>query len=842
MVTISEAAQMIADLVVKFEGNHDQLSVIMTGSATGGQDGYYPYTAPDGAVVQVASPNKLAALAGVAISTGGNGTTDNAAAFLAAQAARQQNRLTAGIYRISSSLTLTGVWIFEPGAMILVPDGVTLSVNAIIFAGAWQIFTGWPADTSSIRVATANDKSRIVFLRNQTLLPEWFGAVGDNIANDKPAWQRLGYAFPEYGSILCRQQATYLFDNGGMADRSDRPCHALFSQKRWVDLDLNGATLRLANNTKYSILVFTGSAAQTPVNRFFRLHGGGTLDGNRAGNEAQYIAQWQAGQSSASKGYGALVFIQGFMQALVEGVHVKDPIHSGVDAQECEVVVFSGNRATGGFPMQWNVHADQSHYFAARRNYMGRVFFRDIDAEGGSHHITAHTNVNDLDPVTESRTACYIDGYNGLNWSESGIHVEQMEVCHIINFDMEINDAALSSANVADLFVRAFSTRPVGGRHISVSITNGSMRNGCVTVNDELGNDDNRTGRVAIDNVHVSKSINGLLAEPRIEAANSGKVTNCTVLGTAATPITRKAITAKVATDCTVDYAQGVDVYDKFTGKVTNASVEGVKLLSSGDALVDAVITDCQVGINANGARLEARGRIARTQRSAIRSDVPAGYLKALGMRIEDWGLDATAAYADRAAVGGTNTNGDGASSPDIEVRDTTFARIDANCSTQTVRATQAGNKVVLIDNRGIGAGLLGPQFTAGAESYMQPLIGQETVTSWQAVLDQSSNTVGARFFWQAYRDLQLALSSAATITHINSATSSAAMIKGVTVTVTINNANAAFDFTQPNVTRDGQTSYALRHASKTTWSPAAGAVMRMTFLGSYWMCETIDA
>jgi hypothetical protein len=825
------------------------------GTATGGpsSDGLYPLVpTAGGSAVLVPSPALLAArisraslgyITPQAYSAVGDGTADDRAALAAADAAAVSAGSTLLItkpHKIGSNLTLNAPLKILPGGKLIRSNPVNLTITGEIEAGHYPIFGGWVADEAP-RVFVADDKLAFTITKGQTVRPEWFGAFGDGTTNDKPAWQRLAYAAPDAVSIVCRRKATYLFDSGGLCDRIDRPSHAMFTLRGWVDFDLNGSTLRLADNTHYCLMYFAGTDAQATVNRFFHMHGGGILDGNRAGNEAQYEYQRTHGGSSSNKGYGRLIVIQGYEQVLVENVLVINTIHVGVDARNCETTTFRDVRARGGYPMKWTVHTDQAHYFAARNNYMGRSFFRGIDCEGGSHHITAHTDINDLDPVVASRTACYIDGYNGLNWSESGIHVEESEEIKITNIDMKLDDAAYSSDNVGDIFIRANSRR-AGIKHLTVAISNVSMENGIVQVYSEMGNADNRPGRVSLTNVHVTKTIGGLMVEPQIKAPD-GDLINCSVRGTVENPINDLAITATSAMQTTVDYSQGVQIYRRFHGEVLHTTGDAIK--TGGQvAQVDALIDGATVGIRPRFA-VEVRGTISNVQKNAISSSYTDGYIRVLGARIENWGLNTAAPYAERAAIGGADTNGDGAACGVIELRDVTFVRTDANCHNQALRATHSGQ---VSTSRGCiaSAGMLGQQGTSGAIGSLEPFIGEETITTSQVVLTTDNDNVGQRIAWQAYKLVHLALTTGQTLTHMRSSSTDALSLKGTSFVIMIDNANVTFDFTQPKVVRVvgalNEISYPLRHTSKTTWTPTAGSWMRVTWTGSGWFCETADA
>lgn len=70
----------------------------------------------------------------------GNGSTDDKAAFAAANTVGYPIIIPPGTYRIASALSLSVNCAFAQGA-VLKPDGsVTVTINGIIYAGNWQIF------------------------------------------------------------------------------------------------------------------------------------------------------------------------------------------------------------------------------------------------------------------------------------------------------------------------------------------------------------------------------------------------------------------------------------------------------------------------------------------------------------------------------------------------------------------------------------------------------------------------------------------------------------------------------------------------------------------------------
>lgn len=103
-----------------------------------------------------------------------------------------------GIYRIASDLTLPS-WLdlrFDHGAVLSPDDGVVLAVDSAIYAGKRTIFAG-----AGTVVGT---------LGGQCLFPQWWGAQGDGVADDRHAIQQaLNLAKTNEGISVYLDKGTY---------------------------------------------------------------------------------------------------------------------------------------------------------------------------------------------------------------------------------------------------------------------------------------------------------------------------------------------------------------------------------------------------------------------------------------------------------------------------------------------------------------------------------------------------------------------------------------------------------------------------------------------------------
>lgn len=97
----------------------------------------------------------------------GDGVADDRAALAAADALGHVV-LPAGNYLIASNITVTNSIWFEPGAVLVIPNGVTVTLNGYLHAGVYQIFNC----TGTGKVVPNARKTPMGY-------PEWWGAKAD---------------------------------------------------------------------------------------------------------------------------------------------------------------------------------------------------------------------------------------------------------------------------------------------------------------------------------------------------------------------------------------------------------------------------------------------------------------------------------------------------------------------------------------------------------------------------------------------------------------------------------------------------------------------------------------
>lgn len=117
-----------------------------------------------------------------------------------AAAAGKALRFTFGTYLINSDLTIASNVIFEPGAILKVPTGVTVTFEGGVSAGSRQIF-----DLSGTgAIVPSRGGQAAVEIR-------WFGAKGDGTTDDTAAIQAaIGAAEAAGGGVVLFTPGTYL--------------------------------------------------------------------------------------------------------------------------------------------------------------------------------------------------------------------------------------------------------------------------------------------------------------------------------------------------------------------------------------------------------------------------------------------------------------------------------------------------------------------------------------------------------------------------------------------------------------------------------------------------------
>lgn len=97
----------------------------------------------------------------------GNGTTNDAAAFVTACSSTTGFTVSTGTYLIGTNLTITQPMIMLPGASLIVASGITVTISAPFDAGLWKVFSG--AGSVKFTGGTVD-----------YAYPQWWGAISNN--------------------------------------------------------------------------------------------------------------------------------------------------------------------------------------------------------------------------------------------------------------------------------------------------------------------------------------------------------------------------------------------------------------------------------------------------------------------------------------------------------------------------------------------------------------------------------------------------------------------------------------------------------------------------------------
>jgi hypothetical protein len=197
--------------------------------------------------------------------TAGNGSDDAVSAINAAMATGSY-RFPAGVYRIASSITLTGTIIIMPGARLRPASGVTVTIAGHIMAGRHRIF-----DTSQGGVFVASPAYQTGTPTTEAY-PEWWGATGTGV-NCSPFIQAAinflqgasGGTVHLNGWYRCEQT---LFVSGRVGIQGAGPVY--------------GTSLTDGGIEKTTTLDFTNAAAN--VGAFLVQNGSDTVNGFRLEN------------------------------------------------------------------------------------------------------------------------------------------------------------------------------------------------------------------------------------------------------------------------------------------------------------------------------------------------------------------------------------------------------------------------------------------------------------------------------------------------------------------------------------------------------------------------------
>lgn len=184
----------------------------------------------------------------------GNGTTDDRAALFIANSIGSALYFPPGTYKISSNLTLGVPLLMDYGAIIKPDAGITVTINAPISAGPWQIFNVSNAGaviTGLVRPATYGARIPV----------EWFGAVGNNVTDDKTAFQATAKLAADAGYIGIQLQAKLYYISGtvyaGGANTNS------FYSPSWYGVEKRKTQVQLRGAGVVPAFLFRGGSGQS---------------------------------------------------------------------------------------------------------------------------------------------------------------------------------------------------------------------------------------------------------------------------------------------------------------------------------------------------------------------------------------------------------------------------------------------------------------------------------------------------------------------------------------------------------------------------------------------------
>lgn len=190
-------------------------------------------------------------------------------------------------------------------------------------------------------------------------------------------------------------------------------------------IDLNGATLKAANLSRYSWLEIDNSGATGAV-----IVINGNLDGN------QYNQVWpgnsHGGQYNASfvEDHGRFLGFKGWNFALATGVDLQNIVVDGIGMEDCNMAVFNDGVATGGAPFHFNDEGvagtgvgEQGTYYKSISVGTLASYYLNLICIGGSigTHVSTRT---DEQPLLVATAVAYHYNCYYKNQAQDAAHIE----------------------------------------------------------------------------------------------------------------------------------------------------------------------------------------------------------------------------------------------------------------------------------------------------------------------------------------------------------------------------------------------------------------------------------
>lgn len=165
--------------------------------------------------------------------------------------------LPKGTYKISSNLTFSVPLIFESGAILKPDASVTITINAPIWAGPWQIFNVTNSGSlinGLIRPMTYGSRIPV----------EWMGAVGDNVTDDTVAFANTAALAKAASNIGIQLQAKSYFISGTIYGNGSGASGQSFFSPSWFGIEKRQTYIQLRGAAFATpALLFQGGSGQT---------------------------------------------------------------------------------------------------------------------------------------------------------------------------------------------------------------------------------------------------------------------------------------------------------------------------------------------------------------------------------------------------------------------------------------------------------------------------------------------------------------------------------------------------------------------------------------------------
>jgi hypothetical protein len=487
---------------------------------------------------------------------------------------------------------------------------------------------------------------------------------------DEIDWVAVQSAFnaaPNQSLINFTSGRTYLLNN--IVDVADKS----------LDIDLTGATIKMASNTVYNAFYFHATTGTLSYIHWK----GGTIDGNKdnfdwpgtsmpgskfipiasGGSVQKNLDQWANHQIRGNNGLLGIMFVD---DVLVSNLRIINPVSDGVVAYNPGKALFVDCQGQNGAPLKYayisRTYGDggkktgkQATFFKVFGNnhtgYQGGpVTFKNITVDNGSIGLqySAPDEPNNYVPEHSDVTMQNITIHNMV---QNGIHIEQAHTLAMENVTIAA-DGVEADPYIADIHI--------GNMMRTAILKNINIKGGEI--------DFNEGSSLVVGDVINSKVVS--------------------TTGSTAIEQALRVIGSEVWSNGSGINANDVEdsIVHRFTGngiggakKIKNVLIDntsggktgtGIQTSVGGATIENATISNVATGISARGSLAVSSSKITSISGAAIVTGTatPAA-LSITNNYFDNFGLDATQTSFLRAGIGGKS----GASAAPFEVRGNTF-------------------------------------------------------------------------------------------------------------------------------------------------------------------------